>query len=241
MKKIFCNKKFVLTFAINLAIFVAIFSVFGVCFWTDNTAIVSTTGYKAIYRGNENNKNVSLCINIYWGTEYVLDMLNTLTECNAKATFFVGGTWASQNVNILKAIFDAGHEIANHGYYHKDHKQIDYARNVQEIDYTHKLIKELLGIDMKLFMPPSGSFGTQTLEAAENLGYTTIMWSKDTIDWRDKNTDLIFSRATKKVSNGALVLMHPTLNTLEALPKIIDYYLENNYNIVNVSTNIAFS
>ena len=239
MKKFFCNKKLVLTFAINLAIFVAIFSVFGVCFWTDNTAIVSTTGYKAIYRGNENNKNVSLCINIYWGTEYVLDMLNTLTECNAKATFFVGGTWASQNVNILKSIFDAGHEIANHGYYHKDHKQIDYARNVQEIDYTHKLIKELLGIDMKLFMPPSGSFGTQTLEAAENLGYTTIMWSKDTIDWRDKNTSLIYNRATKNMQNGDIILMHPTECTRNALKNIITAYQESGFDVVTVSQNIV--
>lgn len=239
MKKFFCNKKLVLTFAINLAIFVAIFSVFGVCFWTDNTAIVSTTGYKAIYRGNENNKNVSLCINIYWGTEYVLDMLNTLTECNAKATFFVGGTWASQNVNILKSIFDAGHEIANHGYYHKDHKQIDYARNVQEIDYTHKLIKELLGIDMKLFMPPSGSFGTQTLEAAENLGYTTIMWSKDTIDWRDKNTSLIYNRATKNMQNGDIILMHPTECTRNALKNIITAYQQSGFDVVTVSQNIV--
>ena len=148
------RKKIVIAIFTNLIIFICIFSVFGVCFWTDTSLVVNSTGYKAIYRGNENNKNVSLCINVYWGTEFVLDMLDILNETKAKATFFVGGMWASENVDILKRIFDDGHEIANHGYYHKDHKQIDYNRNIQEIEITHKLVKEILNVEMHLFMPP---------------------------------------------------------------------------------------
>ena len=145
----------------------------------------------------------------------------------------------AKNPDILKKIYDDGHEIANHGYYHKDHKVIDYARNVQEIDYTHKLVKELLDIDMKLFMPPSGSYGSQTLEAAENLGYTTIMWSKDTIDWRDHNTNLILNRATKNMQNGDIILMHPTENTKLALKGIITAYQNAGFNVVTVSQNIS--
>lgn len=228
-----------MTIAINLIIVLVIISVFGICFWTDTSVIVSSTGYKAIYRGNEEKKDVSLCINIYWGTEYVLDMLETLKNANAKATFFIGGCWASENVEILKQINANGFEIANHGYYHKDHKNIDYNRNIQEISYNHKLIKELLNIDMTLFMPPSGSYGLQTLEAAESLGYTTIMWSKDTIDWRDHDTNLIIKRATKNMQNGDLILMHPTECTKNALSSIISAYQQNGFSLVTVSENIA--
>lgn len=238
MKKFFQKKWFSHLF-VNFIIILCIFSVFLACFWTDSSAVVSSTGYKAIYRGNENNKNISLCINIYWGTEYVLDMLEILKIKNAKATFFIGGMWASENVDILKKIYNDGHEIANHGYYHKDHKQIDLARNIQEIDYTHKLIKELIGIDMTLFMPPSGSYGIQTLEAAENLGYTTIMWSKDTIDWRDKDANLIYRRATKNMQNGDIILMHPTECTKKALSDIIDTYQNSGFSLVKVSENIV--
>ena len=181
----------------------------------------------------------SLCINVYWGTEFVLDMLDILNETKAKATFFVGGMWASENVDILKRIFDDGHEIANHGYYHKDHKQIDYNRNIQEIEITHKLVKEILNVEMHLFMPPSGSYGLQTLEAAEKLGYTTIMWSKDTIDWRDKDANLIFKRATKNMQNGDIILMHPTECTKLALKDIVTAYQQNGFNLVTVSENIA--
>jgi peptidoglycan/xylan/chitin deacetylase (PgdA/CDA1 family) len=93
----------------------------------------------------------------------------------------------------------------------------------------------VLGIDMKLFAPPSGSFGKTTLKQAEALGYTTIMWSKDTIDWRDHDTEKIYNRATKNLEGGDLILMHPTKNTVEALDRIIKYALEHNLQVSKVS------
>lgn len=196
---------------------------------------------KAIYRGNTDNQCVSIMINVYWGTEYIEPILEVLQEKSVNATFFVGGIWAVQNENLLKKINNLGYEIGNHGYNHKDHDKLSAEHNQQEISATHQIVQKITGIEMKLFAPPSGAYNLTTLSVASSLGYKTIMWTLDTIDWRDKDTELIYSRATKKLSNGALVLMHPTQNTLEALPKIIDYYLSNNYNVVNVSTNIAFA
>ena len=88
---------------------------------------------------------------------------------------------------------------------------------------------------MNLFAPPSGSFGKTTLQQAESLGYTTIMWSKDTIDWRDHDTEKIYSRATKNLEGGDLILMHPTKNTVEALNRIIQYAKANNLQVSKVS------
>ena len=65
------------------------------------------------------------------------------------------------------------------------------------------------------------------------------MWSKDTIDWRDKSESLIFSRATKKLENGDLILMHPKEHSLKVLPKILEFYVKSGYNIVTVSQNIG--
>lgn len=86
---------------------------------------------------------------------------------------------------------------------------------------THKLIKSITGVDIKLFAPPSGAYSSVTLDASEDMGYKTIMWSKDTIDWRDHDTELICKRATDNIKGGDLILMHPTENTAEALPEII--------------------
>lgn len=35
--------------------------------------------------------------NVYQGSEYVEAILDTLSERGAKATFFVGGSWADDN------------------------------------------------------------------------------------------------------------------------------------------------
>ena len=97
----------------------------------------------------------------------------------------------------------------------------------------------MCGVTPTLFAPPSGSFSDLTLEAAYDLNYKVVMWSKDTIDWRDSQTDIIYNRATKNLENGDLVLMHPKAHTLDALPSIITYYKSVNFSIVTVSENIA--
>jgi peptidoglycan/xylan/chitin deacetylase (PgdA/CDA1 family) len=65
------------------------------------------------------------------------------------------------------------------------------------------------------------------------------MWSKDTIDWRDKDKDLIIKRATKEVRGGDLILMHPKAHTLGALKEIISIYKKIGLKVVTVSENLA--
>ena len=64
------------------------------------------------------------------------------------------------------------------------------------------------------------------------------MWSKDTIDWRDQDEDLIYKRATKNLQNGDLILMHPTKATLKSLQNIITKIQTEGYNLTTVSQNI---
>ena len=186
-----------------------------------NNKAVSVNESAPLYRGTSDTK-VSLMINVYWGTEYIEPMLDILEQKGVKTTFFVGGMWVAENDALLKKIYDAGHEIGNHGYYHKDSKKLSDERCSQEISVTHKLVSEIIGVEMNLFAPPSGSYGSSTVNVAEKLGYRTILWSLDTIDWRDKDAELIYSRATKKIRGGDLVLMHPTEMTVKALARIID-------------------
>ena len=66
----------------------------------------------------------------------------------------------------------------------------------------------------------------------------TILWSKDTIDWRDQDEYKIYTRATKEVKNGDFVLMHPTKKTVEALDDILQYYKKINLTPITVSQNL---
>ncbi len=111
-------------------------------------------------------------------------------------------------------------------------------QNRNEIEMTNNIVNEYLGITPKLFAPPSGAYSNTTLTVAKELNMETIMWSKDTIDWRDKNKSLIYSRATKGVKGGDLILAHPTQETLSALDSILQYYKDNGFSQVIVGENI---
>ena len=214
--------------------------VFAVSFIPENTMpIYGGENISPIYKGNKDNPNISLMFNVYENTEVVNGIVDLLDSYGVKATFFVGGCWADDNADTLIKIVGSGHEIANHGYFHKDHKNLDYNKNKEEIELTSLIVNALAGVDIKLFAPPSGSFNDNTLLVCSDLDLKVIMWSKDTIDWRDNDVSLIIKRATTNIENGDLVLMHPKEHTLKALPKIISAYLDKGFNLTTVSENIS--
>lgn len=231
------NKRF------NVVANVLILSMLAVLFYVTTyygTVITASSNVeKPLYRGEGKEKVVSLMINVYWGTEYIEDMLAVFDKYGYKTTFFIGGSWAEKNYELVNKIVEKGHELGNHGYLHKDHSKLSYNVNYDEINMTNKLLKNFTGKDVKLFAPPSGAFCNDTLKAAKNLGMTTIMWSKDTIDWRDKDKNVTFTRATKNLTCGDLILAHPTKHTLEALDGILGYYKANGFRCVTVSENVG--
>lgn len=192
----------------------------------------------AVYRGNEGEPRVTLMINVYWGTEYIEDILDVFDKYEVKTTFFVGGSWVAKNPEMFKVIVARGHEIGSHGYLHRDSATLSYEANLKEMTLTEDVVAAYGGKAIKLFAPPSGSTGDAMFKAAESRSYTVIMWSRDTIDWRDKDADLVYKRATSDIQNGELILMHPTAHTLSALPKILAYYKTAGLAQVTVSANL---
>lgn len=190
---------------------------------------------RVIYSGDTSKNNVSFMINVYQGEEQVKDILDILDVYKVKTTFFVGGTWAVKNIELVREIYTRGHELGNHGFYHKDQDILDFDDNVKEINMCHQVVSKNLGIEMNLFAPPSGAYDITTVDAATSLEYSTIMWTRDTIDWRDQDADLIYRRAIKDMANGDLILMHPTKKTVEALTNILSTTINNGFNPTTVS------
>jgi len=226
--------KFFRTVLGNLVICATVAALFAVAAVGGDRPAVKADGAEPYYSGKSTTK-ISLMINVYWGTEYIEKMLEVFDKYNVTTTFFVGGSWAAANADTLRKIRDAGHEIGNHGYYHKDHDKLDAEYNRKEIASAHDVVKDVLGVDMNLFAPPSGAFNRSTLEVAAELGYRTVMWTRDTVDWRDHDADLIYRRAVKNLKGGDLILMHPTECTLKALERIIIAVFSANLRVSTVS------
>ncbi len=207
-----------------------------VCFFSSGGAItVSSAENAPAYFGNRQSDKIALMFNCYENAEVIEEIAALLEKNGAKATFFVGGCFIDDKPELISRLLSGGHEIGNHGYFHKSHSKLSEKENLSEIKNTHDIVKGLSGYEMTLFAPPSGDFSKTTLSCAKNLGYKTIMWSKDTVDWRDKSSETVFKRATNNIRGGDFVLMHPKTHTLAALQKILDYYKSAGLKAVTVS------
>ena len=188
------------------------------------------------YNGNIDKKVIAFTCNVDWGGEYIPTLLEMLEEENIFITFFFTCKWAEKNELLLKEMYSHGHEIGNHGYAHRDYGKLSYELNKSEIEKCHDVVYNIIDVDCKYFAPPSGSFNDNTIKAASELNYDIIMWSIDTIDWRkDTTEEMIVERILTKAHNAGIVLMHPTENTINALPSVIKSLKKEGYYIGNIS------
>ena len=192
-------------------------------------------GPEPIYRGNPQKPMVAFLINVAWGNEYIPDILKVLDSHQVKATFFFDGSWVRNNPELAKEIKGAGHEIGNHAYSHPDLSRYSVNQTVDELVKTNKVIIETLNVKPKWFAPPSGSFNDDTVRVAHELGMGTILWTVDTIDWKNPDTWEMVNRVVGKVENGSMILMHPTGPTAEGLDTMIKEIMDKGLQLGTVS------
>jgi len=188
-----------------------------------------------IFHGNLSQPKVAFACNIFWGEEFLPDMLNTLDTNHIKITFFIGGSWGKRFPDLVTELAKRGHELGNHTYSHPHPNTLTKEQNKDQILRAEQLIMERSQIHTHLYAPPYGEYNDTVLAAANELGYTTIMWSVDTIDWKRPPAEIIINRVMKKVNNGSIILMHPTEPTAKALPELIQQLKGKGYTITTVS------
>ncbi len=190
--------------------------------------------------GLTGNPCASLMFNVDWGEEYIPGILDILRANNVKVTFFPTGTWAERNADLAKRIALEGHELGNHGGSHVHVETMSREKLHAVIRSGEQRIFDATGFrPSPLFAPPSGEWTGDTVSYAMELGYQTILWTVDTVDWRHPPPETIWKRALAGATPGSLVLMHPTENTLAALPEIIQGFKDKGLMLVTVSENIV--
>jgi peptidoglycan/xylan/chitin deacetylase (PgdA/CDA1 family) len=199
--------------------------------------VMTALGPQPVRRGDAAQASVALMFNVDWGEDVIPTILEILEEGDAKATFFVTGVWARKNPQLLRAIRGEGHEIGLHGDSHRHSTSLDTAQLTDFIKKNAESIAKILGVEpAKLFAPPSGDCDDRVARVAAGLGYVTVLWTHDTVDWKKPPAARIVERVVGRAENGALFLMHPTAPTTEALPAIIRGLKAAGYRIVPVSS-----
>lgn len=179
--------------------------------------------------------------------EYTGKILDILNRYDVKASFFLIGRNASVHPDIVKRIYNEGHEIGSHTFNHLDILDLSEKEMEFELNSTQRVVQGVTGHSTVLFRPPYLSIYEEnsdypSLEAmekilkAEEMGYTVVTSSIDPRDWDGKSVDEIVDKVKAKVENGQIILLHDAggdrTATLEALPRIIEWLKAEGYEIV---------
>jgi len=106
---------------------------------------------------------------------FVPHILKVLDELDLKITFFIVGQDATfeHNHKYLRALADAGHEIANHSFKHETWLHLYSKEEMShEINTAHDIIKEVTGKKPIGFRGPGFSWSTTLLEVLSEKGYS---------------------------------------------------------------------
>lgn len=164
-----------------------------------------------------------------YNTSKVIDVLN---KYDIKATFFVLGSRAINNKDILKKMADSGMEIGNHTYNHLLLTKYDENKIRSEIEDTSEVIYSATKKRPKLLRPSYGSVNNKIKKVAN---MPIIIWDIDTLDWKYHNSKRITSRVVNKVRDGDIILMHDIYSaSLNALSNIIPILQDNGYEFVTI-------
>ena len=188
-----------------------------------------------IYSVDREDKVVSISFDCAWGVDYTDEILNALRVSNVHATWFMVEFWAEKYPEYVKKIDEAGHEIGTHSSTHSYMSKQNSEEIKLELSTSSEAIHSITGKKVELFRPPYGDYDNELIKTASELGYYTIQWDTDSLDWKDLSATDIAMRVINGVQSGSIILMHNNgLHTAEAVPIILETLKNKGYSFVPV-------
>lgn len=172
---------------------------------------------------------------------YTPQVLSVLKKYNVKATFFVCGEQVKYFPQVVKQIYEQGHEIANHSYSHPNlfkNKNMRGLEMVAQIKKTNELIEKITKIKPVFFRAPYNYAGKETVKAVNDTGLMYVGWTFSGRDWQKPSAQTMVNIFNKDLIPGSIVLLHDgggnRTNTVAALPAMIEAAQKKGYRFVTL-------
>ncbi len=173
------------------------------------------------------------------GDPRVLDeLLDVLAEADYRTTFFLQGEWVKYHPEAARRIVEAGHELGNHSWSHRDLRALDEAALERELQDTEALVVRLTGHSTKpFFRPPYGLRNARVREVAYRLGYTTVIWTFGGQDWvAGADADSVYRNIVDRATPGAIFYLHTGYSfNPPAVKRAIQTLRQRGYRLVSLS------
>ncbi len=201
------------------------------------TSVMSAQFFLPVrYRGERSSNSVALTFDdgpIAGRTE---EILRILESHDVHAAFFCIGNRVESNPQLTKRIFDSGHLIGNHSFWHRSTFDLQSGAAIgKELDDTDQAIFKAIGTKPAFFRPPYGVTNPMVASAVKRRGYKTIGWSVRSFDTMIKDSKVLMERITRSLKGGDVILLHDYSNTtLEILPDLLNHIKKVGLKIVRV-------
>ncbi|MBI5059175.1 polysaccharide deacetylase family protein [candidate division KSB1 bacterium] len=156
----------------------------------------------------EESKTIVLTFDDGPGQRTTPQLLNVLADAGVRATMFLSGDRCRQYPALVREIFDAGHQVANHGFLHRSLLLAQPSAVRESIQRTREAIVAAGAAPSIWFRPPYGSFNPWTLGAVRTAGLNGALWSVMIPDWRPLGFDSLSMQLAKQLHPGAVVVLH---------------------------------
>ncbi len=190
------------------------------------------------YRGSNKKKEIALTFDDGPSPLWTPQVLEILKKHNIKGTFFLLGKNVKKYPDLVKRIYEEGHNIGSHTYSHLNIYYCKKPRAIFEIEETHRLIKEITNYEPYLFRPPYGAYQKKFYHYLRQYNYKIILWTISAEDWNGDSAKKIQTRVLSNLRNGAIILFHDSGGnrspTIKALNTIIEKTKDIGYNFITV-------
>ena len=187
---------------------------------------------KSIYPGavwnfkNEKNK-IFLTFDDGPDPEVTPKVLQILNKYNAKATFFCVGENVKKYPEVLTQILKHGHKVGNHTFNHLKGWQTNTNYYIKNVELAANYIKS------NLFRPPYGRIKRSQYKILKKK-YKIIFWDVLSFDYSKRiSKENCARKVIKNTKSGSIIVFHDAIkmkeNVLYALPKVLEYFQDNNF------------
>lgn len=175
-------------------------------------------------------RNVALTFDDGPNPEATPRILDELESSDVKATFFILGSHAEQWPALVERIASEGHQIGNHGFFHRKlhFKSPSYVR--RDIALGTQAIERACGNRPRFFRAPHGFRSPWVTSIARSFGQRTVGWSLGVWDSDQPGVQAIVDKTVEGSRPGSIILLHDgdgydahgdRMQTAAAVPKII--------------------
>jgi peptidoglycan/xylan/chitin deacetylase (PgdA/CDA1 family) len=206
--------------------------------WMHRTAEIALP--EVLFRVDTEARAVALTVDDAPSPEVTPGILEVLARHEVRATFFVIGSYAERYPELLAAIREAGHELANHLYLDRPSIKLSDAEFVEKLRRTDAIIRP--AGPLKWCRPGSGWIDDRMVQLLHENGYRACLSSVYPVDLVAPPAATVW-HVMANVRPGAILVLHDggmgRAGNVAILDEVLTRLAEEGYRVVTVSELVA--